>query len=63
MTKVKIRIKMEVTATVELAEGETVEQLKERYADIYLHGAGENGHINKVDLGGSAEIQVIEVLK
>lgn len=60
MTQVKIKITVVAETTVTLEEGETVEQLKERYADIYLHGAGNDGHINKVDLGGESTIEVIE---
>lgn len=58
--KVNIRITATVETTVELAEGETVEQLKERGVDIYLHGAGEKGWIDKTDLGGNYTIDVID---
>lgn len=56
MTKVKIKIIATVETTVTLAEGETIEDFKKREVDIYLHGAGENAWLNKVDLGGSATI-------
>lgn len=58
--KVKISIVATVTAEIELQEGETIEGLKNRYVDIYLHDAGENGHHNKTDLGGNAVIEVIK---
>lgn len=35
-----INIFASVSTSVELEEGETVEQLKERFVDIYLHGLG-----------------------
>ena len=48
-------IVIEITATtlarVELGDGETVDDLCSRHVDIYLHGAGETGSMNKVDLG------------
>jgi hypothetical protein len=58
--KVKISIVATVTAEVELREGETTEDLKKRYVDIYLHDAGQNGYNNKTDLGGSAVIEIIQ---
>lgn len=60
MKLVKIKIVATVETTILLGEGETVEDFKHRNVDIYLHGAGDNGHINKVDLGGDATIEVIE---
>jgi len=41
---------------VELEGDETVEDFKNRQADIYLHGTGENGEQNKIDIGGSTTI-------
>ena len=51
-------ITVRVVTRITLPEGETVEQFKRRFADIYLHGAGKDGHLNKVDLGGGVEIHV-----
>jgi len=60
MKTVKIRITAVVETTITLKEGETVDSLKQRNVDIYLHEEGKNGHQNKVDLGGNAVIEVIE---
>jgi len=61
MTKVKVKITATVETTVLLAEGETKEQLIKRDVDIYLHGAGEDGHFNKEDLGcNTSEIEILE---
>lgn len=30
----------------------SIDSLKERAADIYLHAEGEDGHMNKADIGG-----------
>lgn len=57
--QVKIRITATVETTVDLFGGETIEDLKLRNVDIYLHGAGEDGHTNKEDLGGNATIEII----
>lgn len=51
MERIGINIFASVSTSVELEEGETVEALKERYVDIYLHAAGERGYENKTDLG------------
>lgn len=58
--KIKIKITATVEAIVEMEEGETVEDFKYRNVDIYLHGAGNLGHINKTDLGGNATIEILE---
>jgi len=59
--KVKIKITATVTATVELDKNETIENIKERYVDIYLHGYGEKGHIDKIDLGSdSVNIEILD---
>ena len=60
MTKIKIKIIASVETTVELAEGETIEEFKKRNVDIYLHGAGEKGWLDKEDLGGTSTIWVEE---
>lgn len=63
MKTVRIKITAIVETTVTLNEGETIENLKQRNVDIYLHGEGENGHRNKVDLGsdfGGVRIEVID---
>lgn len=56
---VEILITATVKTTVELEDGETLDDLRGRNVDIYLHGAGKNGHITKTDLGGDATIEVI----
>jgi hypothetical protein len=60
MKQVRIKITATVIATVNLEEDETLAQFKERNVDIYLHGAGEEGHVTKVDLGGEATIEILE---
>jgi hypothetical protein len=49
---VDVDITVRAKARIRLAEGETMADFKERNADIYLHGAGEEGYIEKTDLGG-----------
>ena len=39
------------------------EDITKRFADIYLHGEGENGHILKEDIGGASKITILEVMK
>jgi len=51
-------ITVHVKTELKLEEGETVAQFKERFADIYLHGAGEKGYLEKQDLGGDTQIKV-----
>ena len=56
---VRVTITAKVTARVLLEEGETEEQFKKRYVDIYLNSAGEHGFMNKQDLGADEyEIKV-----
>ena len=57
---VKIRITITTETVVTLAEDETVEEVKLRNADIYLHGCGEKGYLVKEDLGGDTTIEIIE---
>jgi hypothetical protein len=53
-TYITADITVKATARIRLADGETVDDFKNRrFADIYLHGYGEDGHINKIDLGGN----------
>ena len=59
-TRVKIIIVTKVITEVQLEDGETLQDLKNRKVDIYLHGQGEDGHINKVDLGGDATIEILK---
>ncbi len=49
--EVPVRIHASVSATISLEDGETLQDVKARHVDIYLHGAGEQGHVNKQDLG------------
>ncbi|MEK6829813.1 MAG: hypothetical protein AABY15_06870 [Nanoarchaeota archaeon] len=57
---VEISIVAKVTTKIQLAEGETIEDLKNRNVDIYLHAHGKDGHIGKIDLGGDAVIEIIK---
>lgn len=57
---VEIIILAKVRAKIQLEDGETIEDVKKRNVDIYLHGQGENGHMTKVDLGGDAVITVVQ---
>lgn len=57
--KSKILIRAEVTAWVTHDENNDITG---RDVDIYLHGAGEGGYLNKSDLGtDKVEIDVIDV--
>ena len=62
-TYVMADITVKVKAEIKLGDNETVAQFKERFADVYLHGAGENGHMEKVDLGGDTTIEVGSITK
>lgn len=54
MTKtVEITITAQVTTSVQLSAGESLDDLKERYVDIYLHGPGEDGCYDKRDVGAN----------
>ena len=48
---VPVTIYASVSTEVTLAENETIEDVKNRFVDIYLHDAGDEGYSNKVDLG------------
>jgi len=62
MTQAKIVITATVSTTATLSEGETIEDLKQRWVDIYLHDSGMGGHTNKTDLGTDTHsIKVLEV--
>ena len=53
-------VKIRITATVETyVTIEDHEDITLRNADIYLHDEGEDGHLNKFDLGGDVKIEVI----
>jgi hypothetical protein len=58
-TEVNVKITVTVETTIKLEDGETVEDVKGRLCDIYLHGAGEEGYANKEDLGGDSTITII----
>lgn len=58
---VRIRITATVETTVKLAENETIEQFKTRNVDVYLHALGDEGYMNKVDLGANSwDISIVE---
>ena len=68
MSKYLIKIEAIVTTTIDtetdLAEGETIEDFCEnRHIDIYLHGAGEDGHSMKEDLGADRSTITAEPVK
>lgn len=56
---VDVEITVMVRDTIMIEDGETLEEFKNRTVDIYLHGSGENGHLDKVDLGGNSTIDFI----
>lgn len=62
-TYVDAEITVQTSTRIRLADGETVAQFKQRFADVYLHGAGDDGHIEKIDLGGMVTIKVGSVTK
>lgn len=51
---VPVRIHASVSTMVNLDGGESPSDLKNRAVDIFLHGAGEQGHINKEDMGADS---------
>jgi len=53
---IKVKIKAEVTAWI---YADSIEEIRKRNVDIYLHGAGENGHLEKEDLGAD-RIEITE---
>ena len=55
---VSATILMQVETQIIIEEGETAETVKDRFADIYLHGFGEDGFYDKEDLGGDSTIIV-----
>jgi len=61
-TYVMADITVNVKTEIRLEDGETVAQFKERFADIYLHGAGEDGSWVKTDLGGDTTIEVGSIM-
>jgi len=58
--EVFVKIIAETTTTIVLEDNESIDDALNRNVDIYLHGRGENGHVNKTDLGG--DITSIEVI-
>ena len=58
--EVNVKITVTVETTIKLEDGETKDTVTNRLADIYLHGAGENGHRDKEDLGGDTVIEIID---
>lgn len=52
--RIDVVITAQVTTSVQLSAGGTLEDLKERYVDIYLHGPGEHGCYDKQDVGAGA---------
>lgn len=49
--KVTLTIVAIARCTITPDDGESVDDVKNRGVDIYLHGAGVNGYANKADLG------------
>lgn len=59
--KVKIKITVEETVWIDKPYNETLDQLKNRFADIYLHDTEPNGYKNKVDIGGNTNIEILAI--
>jgi len=58
--EIRVEISATVTTTVVLGKGETVEDVLNRDVDIYLHGRGNEGCYNKLDLGvNSLDIKIL----
>ena len=55
----QVEITVTGIAETKLGEGETLEDLKSRNADIYFHAHGEFGHQDKQDIGGNVSIKII----
>ena len=56
---VDIEISAKVRHKVMIAAGESSQDLRHRTFDIMLHGAGDDGHLNKEDIGADGEITFI----
>ena len=61
MIEVEIEVTVTARTTIQLEDKEDVMSLVNREADVYLHGEGEYGYINKMDLGGDTKIAVLKV--
>jgi hypothetical protein len=63
-TYITATVTAKATARIKLADGETVADFKKRYVDILLHGGGEEGYWNKIDMGSDfVDIKVGSVTK
>lgn len=59
-----MRTKVRVMVVAEhVVEHEPEEDITKRFADIYLHGEGENGHKFGEYIGGDSTITILEVMK
>lgn len=57
MKEVKIKIIAEVTANIEIESHETIENIKNRLVDIYLHTSNQD----KIDLGADKyDIEIVD---
>lgn len=50
---IEVSITAQVTTSVQLSAGESLDDLRGRYVDIYLHGPGEDGCYDKQDVGAN----------
>lgn len=57
--QVEVEITVTTNAVIILEDGETVNDVVNRHADIYLHGYGDHGSCHKEDLGGDTNIKII----
>lgn len=60
--KVRLKIAIKAEHVIELAEGESLDDVKNRVADIYLHSYNpnnENVFLEKEDIGGDYEVKVV----
>jgi hypothetical protein len=54
--KVNVEIYTKATTTVVLGDGETLNDISRRDVDVYLHGSGAQGHMDKDDIGSYSTV-------
>jgi hypothetical protein len=54
--KIHIEIYAKATTSVDLVGGESISDLESRHVDVYYHGAGSQGYMDKEDLGSDMTV-------
>jgi hypothetical protein len=61
LKKVEVEIIAKVRTTLDIHDDESLDDLQSRDVDIYIHGAGPDGYMNKQDVGANEwEIKVVD---